>query len=297
MRVFVTGATGFVGSAVVQDLLSAGHEVLGLARSDAGAAALARLGVPVQRGELTDTEVLAAAARACDGVIHTAFIHDFSQFQRNCEIDRAAIAAMTAALAGTGKPFVGTSGTALARAGRLITEDDAAAPGDVAGPRAAAEGLVLGAAATGVRASLIRLPPTVHGAGEHGFVPWLIAIAREKGVSSYVGDGSSRWPAVHRADAAPLYRLALERGTAGARYHGVAEEGVPTRAIAELIGRRLNLPVVSVTPEDAAARFGFLGHVFALDCPTSSAATRAALGWTPTGPGLLTDMEAAYFQG
>jgi nucleoside-diphosphate-sugar epimerase len=294
MRVFVTGATGFVGSAVVQELLGAGHEVLGLARSDAGAAALAAAGVEVHRGSLEDLDSLRSGAAATDGVIHTAFNHDFSKFAENCEAERRAIEALGDGLEGSGKAVVITSGVGLVAPGRLATEDDAAIP-DPAFPRhveEAANRLI----ARGIRASLVRLSPSVHGAGDHGFVPILIGIAREKGVAAYVGDGLNRWPGVHRLDAARLYRLALEKGAAGARYHGVGEEGVPFREIAEVIGRHLNVPVVSKTAEEAAGHFGWFARFAGIDCPASSQKTRDLLGWEPREAGLLEDMrDAGYF--
>jgi nucleoside-diphosphate-sugar epimerase len=295
MRVFVTGATGFIGSAIVPELLAAGHEVLGLARNDTAANSLARAGVPVHRGELSDTESLVAGARACDGVIHTAFIHDFSQFEANVEIDRRAVEALVGALAGSGKPLVITSGTMMVAHGRPATEHDA--PVSVAVPRAASEAMVLTAAGRNVRGSVVRLSPTVHGAGDHGFVPRLIAIARTTGVAAYVAEGTNRWPAVHRLDAARLYRLALEKAAPGTRLHGVAEEGVPMRAIAETIGASLGVPVRSLTVDEAAAHFGFLARFVATDNPTSSAFTRTSLGWHPEGPELLMDIrENGYFQ-
>ena len=292
MRVFVTGATGWVGSTVTRDLRAAGHTVLGMARSDAGAEALRAEGVEVHRGELTDIESLVAGAKACDGVIHTAFIHDFSKFAENIEIDRRAVDAMAAALEGTGKPFVISSGAAIIANGKLGVETDEPGPGAM---RGASEDIVREAAGRGVRSSAIRLSPTVHGAGDHGFVPQLIAIARAKGFAAYVGDGANRWPAVHRLDAARLYCLAFEKGAPGARYHGVAEEGIAMRAIAETIGAGLGLPVRSLTPEEAAAHFGFFARFAAMDLPTSSAITREALGWLPREPELLADMKANYF--
>ncbi|HEX6042442.1 SDR family oxidoreductase [Longimicrobium sp.] len=296
MRVFVTGATGFIGSAIVPELLAAGHEVVGLARSDAAADALARQGVAAHRGELSDVESLTAAARACDGVIHTAFIHDFSRFADNAAIDRRAVEAMVDALEGSGKPLVVTSGTAMLGAGRTRTEEDSPATDSPGAHRAATEGVVMDAARRGVRAMVLRLPPSVHGAGDHGFVPALIDFARRAGVAAYVGDGENRWPAVHRLDAARLYRLALENGAPGARVHGVAEEGIPMRAIAETIGLGLGLPVRGITPDEAPAHFQWMAGFATIDNPTSSVLTRETLGWHPREAGLLDDMrESGYF--
>ncbi|HEX3365221.1 SDR family oxidoreductase [Phenylobacterium sp.] len=301
MRVFVTGAAGFIGSATVQDLLAAGHQVLGLARNDANAEALAKVGVDVHRGDLTDPDSLVAGAKACDGVIHLAFIHDFSQFMANIETDRRAVEAMAGALEGSDKPLVIASGTLMvARPGPSGaayalpgTEADTAMNPNAG--RAAAETLLLGASQRGVRGSVVRLSPTVHGAGDKGFVPMMIAAAREKGVAAYVGDGANRWPAVHRLDAARLFRLAVENAAPGARLHGAAEEGIPIRAIAETIGEGLGVPVRSITPEEAPDHFGFLGAFSAMDNPTSSLATRDALGWRPEHPGLLADMRDAGY--
>ena len=295
MRVFVTGATGFIGSAVVRELQGAGHTVLGLARSDASAAALAQIGAGAHRGELSDTGSLAAGARACDGVVHLAFIHDFSQYEANAETDRRALAAMADALQGSGKPLVSTSGTTVLAPGRIGTEEDAPAPDSTGYVRAASEA-VLAAASRGVRASTVRLAPSVHGAGDHAFVPALIATARSKGVSAFIGDGANRWPAVHRLDAARLFRLALERAAPGARLHGAAEEGIPMRTIAEAIGAGLGVPVRSLTPDEAAGHFGWMARFAAIDNPTSSALTRDRLGWRPQEAGLLADMrDSGYF--
>jgi len=297
MRVFLTGATGFIGTALVRELLSAGHEVIGLARSEAATASLARSGVGAHRGDLSDLESLAAGARACDGVIHTAFIHDFSAYAAAAETDRRAVEVLTGALEGSGRPFVLTSGTALLAPGRVGTEAEAPAPGSAASLRAGAEETALAAAGRGVRASVVRLPPTVHGRGDHGFVPALIEVARRTGVSAFIDDGTNRWPAVHRLDAVRLYRLALENAVPGARLHAVAEEGVAMRAIAEAIGAGLGVPVRSLAKEQASGHFDWLAAFVAIDNPTSSALTRAALGWSPKESGLVTDLkESGYFQ-
>lgn len=295
MRIFVTGATGFVGSAVVRELIDAGHRVLGLARNSAGADALARLGAEAHPGDLTDPASLAAGVRASEGVIHTAFIHDFSNFKANCEIDRHAIDALGSALAGSDRPLIITSGTGILTSKRPNTEDDAAASGADTIPRIASEEAANAVAAMGVRVSVMRLPPSVHGDGDHGFVPMLIALAREKGISAYVGEGLNRWPAVHRLDAARVYRLALEKDLARTRYHAVAEEGVAFRDIAGVIGRRLNVPVVGMTPDEAAAHFGWFAHFASLDNPSSSRQTRDALGWQPKEPGLLADLDRPQY--
>jgi nucleoside-diphosphate-sugar epimerase len=296
MRVFVTGATGFIGSAIVRELVSAGHQVLGFARSSAAADALRRSGAEAHRGELLDSESLASGARLCDGVIHAAFIHDFANFAASCETDRRAIETLGAALAGSDRPLIVTSGTALVAPGHLATEDDGPARGPAALPRVASEEAAASVAARGVRVSVLRLPPSVHGDGDHGFVPLLISMARERGASTYVADGTNRWPAVHRLDAARLYRLAIEKGSAGVRYHGVAEEGVLFRDIAAIIGRRLNVPVVSKAPAEAADHFGWFAHFAAIDNPTSSRRTQELLGWRPHEPGLISDIDRpGYF--
>ena len=299
MRVFVTDATGFIGAAVVQELLGSGHQVLGLARSEAAAQALVAAGAEVQRGSLDDLDSLRRGAAAAEGVIHAAFIHDFSvtDYTSACATDRRAIETLGAALAGSGRPLVVTSGTMLLASGHLGTEADAADPQAAAGPRVPSEEAALALAKQGVRVSLVRLAPSVHGERDHGFVPALIGIARKERASAYVGDGLNRWPAVHRLDAARLYRLVLEHGVSGARYHGIAEEGVPFREIAGVIGRRLELPVVSKSPEEAASHFGWFVRFAGMDSPASSVRTETFLGWTPQQPGLIADIDhPQYFE-
>lgn len=298
MRVFVTGASGWIGSAVVPELLAAGHEVLGLARSDASATALSAAGAAVQRGSLDDSGSLRAGTRASDGVIHLAYIHDFSQFDENARVDLQAIKVMGAELAGSDRPFVITGGTAALTPGQVSTERDTVAADHPLRARAVSEETALALAGEGVRVSTVRLAPTVHGDGDHGFMSTIVAVARDKGVSAYVGDGSNRWPAVHRLDAAHLFRLAVEQAPAGSVLHGIADEGVALRAVAEVIGRHLDVPVTSLSPADAAEHFGWIGHLLAADIPSSSTLTRALLGWQPMQPGLLEDLEKGhYFHG
>ena len=292
MRVFVTGATGFVGSAIIAELISAGHTVLGLARSDAAAASLAAAGAEVHRGSLENPDSLSSGAAAADGVIHTAFIHDFSRFKENSELDRQTIETLGASLEGSDRPLVVTSGTGLLTGGRLAVEDSVP---DSPIPRVASEEAAMALASRGVHVSVVRLPPSVHGEGDHGFVPRLIGLAREKRVSAYVSAGQNRWAAVHRLDAAQLFRLVLEKGSAGARYHGVAEEGVPFRDIAAAIGRGLNVPVISKSGEEANQHFGWFAHFAALDNPASSRRTRELLGWRPKQRGLIADLDGPRY--
>jgi nucleoside-diphosphate-sugar epimerase len=294
MRVFVTGATGFIGSAIVKDLIDAGHQVLGLARSDAGAKSLIAVGAQVHRGDLQDLESLRVGAARSNAVIHTAFIHDFSNYTAAAEADRLAIEALGAALGSSDRPLIVTSGTALLTPGRLATEGDA--PPIDGFPRES-EKAAASLAVRGVRVSVVLLPPSVHGDGDHGFVPLLMKLANQKGVSAYVGDALNRWPAVHLFDAARLYRFVLDKGSGAATYHGVAEEGVPFRDIAGAIGRQLNVPVVAKTPEEATNHFGWFAHLAAIDNPTSSLQTRALLGWEPKQPGLIPDIDrSSYFK-
>ncbi|UPK68159.1 SDR family oxidoreductase [Chitinophaga filiformis] len=299
MRVFVTGATGFVGTAVVQELLAAGHQVLGLARSEEAVAKLTAAGAEVHRGTLEDLDRLREAALAADGIIHTAFIHDFSNMAASAATDQTAITTFIEALAGTGKPLVVTSGIATIgglEGGRLGTEKDAPNPETPGRHRVRSEEITLAAAARGLRASVVRLPTSVHDKDDHGFVPALINIARKKGVSAYIGEGRNRWPAVHRLDAARVYRLALEKGAAGTRFHAIGDEGIPTRDIAAAIGKQLGLPVVSIPPAEAADHFSWLGHFFAVDCPASGTLTQEWLGWQPVHPGLIEDLSnGSYF--
>jgi nucleoside-diphosphate-sugar epimerase len=289
MRVFVTGATGFIGTVVVQDLIRAGHQVLGLTRSDAGAKALITAGAQVHRGDLEDLESLRAGAAMSDGVIHTAFVHDFSKFKENGQIDRRAIEAIGLVLAGSGRPLVVTSGTLMVNPGHMATED-MRVPDDSSSPRVS-EQTALSLVPKGVHASVVRLPQ-VHDHDKAGLVTYLIATAREKGLSAYIGEGRNRWAAVHRLDVPAVYRLALEKAPAGAIYHAVAEEGVPLRDIAEAIGRGLKLPVVSKSGDDATNHFGLTAMFAAMDGPASSALTQQRLGWRPTqSAGLIADLD------
>jgi nucleoside-diphosphate-sugar epimerase len=306
MRVFVTGASGWIGSAVVPELLGAGHQVTGLARSDASAQALTAAGVEVRRGTLDDLDVLRDAAAASDGVIHLAFKHDIAftgDFQGAADADRRAVEVFGEVLAGSDRPLVIASGTLGVSPGRMATERDghdpdpalAAAHGSGPATRMATAEFVLSLAARGVRSSVMRLPPTNHGDGDNGFMATLVAIARDQGASGYVGDGSNRWPAVHRLDSAHLFRLAVEHAPAGSTLHAVADEGVPIRDVAEVIGRHLDVPLVSVPAEQAAGHFTWLGGFIGLDAPASSALTRELLGWQPTQPGLIEDLDKGHY--
>ncbi|WP_034088088.1 SDR family oxidoreductase [Streptacidiphilus albus] len=300
MRVFVTGATGYVGSAVVRELMDAGHQVLGLVRSDAAADSLKQTGAAVHRGDLTDLDSLRAGAADADGVVHAAFnnVGPDTDFAASCRIELDAVGALGEALAGSDRPLVVTSGTGFLPQGRLATEEDAADPQSFLAIRSGMEGLALSFAARGVRVSLLRLAPSVHSdADKRGFLPTLVRIARSTGVSAYPGEGANRWPGVHCLDAARLYRLALESAPAGSRLHAVGEEGVPLREIAEVIGRHLGVPTVSLTGEQAEQHFDWIAHFVTLDNPTSNALTRQRLGWNPVHPALIPDLEAGhYFQ-
>jgi nucleoside-diphosphate-sugar epimerase len=297
MKIFVTGATGFVGSAVVRELLGAGHQVLGLVRSDAAASDLAALGAEPHRGSIEDLKSLTSGAARADAIIHTAFNHDFTRFKQSCEEDRGVIEALAAPLVCTTRPLVVTSALGVLPRGVLVTEETAPASGAAAHPRAVTEQAVDAVAALGVRVAVVRLPPSTHGDGDPHFAATLIRIAREKRVSAYIDDGANRWPAVHRLDAAVLYRLAAEQAQAGRRYHAVAEEGIALRNLADVIGRHLGVPIVSKLRDEAAQHFGGFAHFAALDVPASSARTRAELGWAPLQPGLLADLEqGTYFK-
>jgi nucleoside-diphosphate-sugar epimerase len=298
MRIFVTGASGFIGSAVVPELLQAGHQVTGLARSDASAEAIRATGADVLRGDLADIDALRAGAAASDGVIHLGFIHDFANFANSVAVDRQAIETFGTALAGSDRPLLVASGVLGLASGRVATERDPlpVSHDSIAAPRLASAQLALSFVERGVRTVMLRFAPSVHGAGDHGFIPYIIGIARQRGVSGYIGDGSNRWPAIHRLDAGRLVRLAVESAPAGA-VHAVGEAGVPTREIAEVIGRHLDLPVRSIPLDQAAEHFGWMAGFFGMDAPTSNALTRASLGWEPTHQGLIADLdEGHYFQ-
>jgi nucleoside-diphosphate-sugar epimerase len=303
MKVFVTGASGWIGSAVVTELLGAGHQVIGLARSDDSAQRVDELGASVQRGDVDDPDGLAKAAADSDGVIHMAFQHEIAfggNFPAAAAADRRAVEAMGAALAGSDRPFVLASGMLGLAVGRVATEDDGLVPdatvrANPAGQRAATALLTLSLRGIGVRSSVLRFPPTVHGDGDHGFVATFVEIARQKGVSAYVGEGTNRWPAVHRSDAARLVHQAFESAPAGSVLHAVGDEGVPFRDIAESIGRHLEVPTTSLTPADAVEHFSHLGHFASLDSPATAAITRGLLAWEPTGPSLLDDLDQGHY--
>jgi nucleoside-diphosphate-sugar epimerase len=295
MRVFVTGASGWIGSAVVPELLAAGHEVVGLARSDEAAAAVVDAGAEAHRGSLDDLDSLRAGARSADAVIHLAFKHDFSDYAGAGRTERAAIEAFGDVLEGSGRPFLFASGVALIAPGQVVTERSMPPVKGPDAPRGGAEELALGFADRGIRPVALRFAPTVHGEGDHGFLAVLVDIARQRGAAGFVGDGSNRWPAVHRLDAARLVALALEKAPAGAAVHAVADEGIEARAIAEAVGRQLDVPVISIAPERAAEHFGWIGAFFAADIPASSALTRELLGWTPVQPGLLEDLDSGSY--
>lgn len=294
MRVFVTGATGFIGTALVQELINAGHQVLGLARSDASAQKLDKAGAAIHRGDLEDLDSLKSGAVEADGVIHLGFIHDFSRYQAVGEIDKKAIETMGQVLAGSERPLIVTSGTAMVSTGKLATED-ITAPFNPAWPRAS-EQAADAAVASGARTAVVRLAPSVHGDDDkHGFIPMLVNIAREKGFSAYIGEGLNRWNAVHRLDAVRLFRLALENATPGARYHGVAEEAITLKSIAEAIGKQLDIPVKSISPETGTEHFGWFSQMAALDCPASSKLTQGQLNWHPTHASVLADIDNGIY--
>jgi nucleoside-diphosphate-sugar epimerase len=296
MRVFVTGASGWIGSATVDELLAAGHEVTGLARSDASAAALQAKGARVRRGDLDDLAGIRAGAEAADAVIHLANKHDWANPANSVTAEVGAVQTIGDALAGTGRPFLLAAGVAGLIQGRPATENDPSPFHGPDSPRGGSENLALGFVGRGVHTVALRFAPTVHGVGDHGFVAMIAAVAREKGVSGYPGDGTSRWAAVHRSDAARLVALGLQKAPAGARLHAVAEEGIPSREIAEAIGRALGLPVTSIAPDDVQGHFGFIGTFFSMDMAATSTATRELLGWAPTGPTLIEDIDAGAYR-
>ncbi len=294
MRVFVTGASGFVGSAVVKDLLAHGHKVLGLVRSAEAAKNLEDLGAESRLGDITDLDSLAKVAKECDAIIHTAFNHDFSRYKESCEDDRRIITAMGNAIAGTGKPLVVTSGIGLLRYDRVVTEDDSLGSSDDL-PRAASEEAANAAAANGAKTYIVRLPPTTHGTGDHGFVSMIAGMAKQNGKSAYIGDGNNLWPAAHRHDAAQLYRLIVEQQPEQRMFHAVAEQGIAFKEIAKAISDGLNLPLESLKPEEAQKHFTWFTHFAMMDCEASAEKTKATLGWQPTHIDLMQDLKANYF--
>jgi nucleoside-diphosphate-sugar epimerase len=291
MRVFVTGASGWIGSAVTAELIAAGHQVVGLARSDASAEAISAAGAEVQRGDFADLDSLRAGAEGADGVIHTAFIHDFTAHEDAAAVDFEAVKLFGDLLEGTDRPLVIASGIL----GAASVETDRPDPATSWSPRLQTEATLLGYSERGIRSSAVRLAPTVHGDGDYGFMSVLVGIDREKGSAGYIGDGATRWPAVHRLDAAHLFRLALEDAPAGSVLHAIDDEGIPQREIAEVIGRHLDVPLLSVAPEDAVDHFGWLGRFLSIDSVASSTITRELLGWKPTHPGLIEDLEAGHY--
>jgi nucleoside-diphosphate-sugar epimerase len=291
MRYFVTGASGWIGSAVTAELIASGHEVVGLARSDASAAAVEAAGAQVQRGDITDHDSLRSGAEGVDGIVHTAFIHDFTAHENAAQVDFAAVQLFGDLLEGTNKPLVIASGIL----GAVQVETDRPDPAEAWSPRLLTEATLLGYADRGIRSASIRLAPTVHGDGDHGFMSVLVGIDREKGSAGYIGDGESHWPAVHRLDAAHLFCLALEKAPAGSVLHAIDDEGIRMRDIAEVIGRKLDVPTVSIAPDDAVEHFGWLGRFLAIDSVASSAITRELMGWEPTHPGLIEDLEAGHY--
>jgi nucleoside-diphosphate-sugar epimerase len=295
MKVFVTGATGFIGTALVPELTKAGHRVLGLARSAASAEKLKAAGADVQHGDLEDLDSLRSGAAAADAVIHAGFIHDFSRFAEVCQVDKVAIETIGTTLAGSNRPFIVTSGTGLVQQGVLATEEMPSMHDVTQFPRVS-ESSLDAFTSQGVRTGIIRLAPSVHGEGDHhGFIPILVNIARQKGVVAYIGDGKNRWNAVHRLDAVHLYRLALEKGEAGVKYHAVGDEGITLKSICEAIGQHLNLPVISIAPAEAAAHFGWFAMLAALDCPASSQLTQKRLDWKPVHPTLAEDLASGIY--
>ena len=295
MRLFVTGASGWIGSAVVPQLIDAGHKVIGLARSESAAGAIAASGADVLRGDLTDFDSLRAGAEAADGVVHLGYIHDFAQFEQNAAVDRRALETFGDVLAGSDAPLVFASGALRPGTGSVLTETDTGDLSTLAGGRAQTEQFALGFAGRGLRPVSVRLAPTVHGTGDHGFMARIVQIARDSGVSGYLGDGSNRWPAVHRDDAARLICLAVDNAPAGTALHGVAEEGVRIRDVAEVIGRHLDVPVRAIDSEQAGDHFGFLAAFLGLDAPASNTLTRKQMSWEPAGPGLIEDLDQGHY--